>query len=200
MSNPQPEDKCRDEKQSQRQRLLGLRRSLPPATWQTHSQALCHHLAATVRYQQAKTVLAFVSVNQEPDLSHLWLEGQDKRWGLPRCVGKALDWRAWQPGQALVPGAFGIPEPAPMAAPIEPGEADLILVPAVGCDRQGNRLGYGGGFYDRLLSRDDFKAIPTIGIVFDVALVAQLPQDSWDCRLGGICTERGYFDCGQRLG
>ena len=115
---------------------------------------------------------------------------------MPRCVGKTLIWHSWRAKDPLENGAFGIQEPTQSAPRIDPAKADLILVPAVGCDRRGNRLGYGGGFYDRLLSREDCKEIPTIGIVFDFALVVQLPQDPWDCPLDAVCTEQGYFPSG----
>lgn len=181
-----------------RKSLLAQRRSLSPADWQGRSDRLCQQLAATELFRQARTVLAFVSFRQEPSLAGLWRSpgGQTKRWGIPRCVGNALVWHDWQVGDPLVNGAFGIEEPTQTAPRIDPAEADLILVPAVGCDRQGNRLGYGGGFYDRLLSRDDCQEIPTIGIVFDFALSEQLPQDPWDCSLDAVCTERGYFPVG----
>jgi 5-formyltetrahydrofolate cyclo-ligase len=185
-------------KQAQRRVLLAQRRSLSPTDWQARNESLCRVVAATEWFQQAQTVLAFFSFRQEPSLAGLWASpmGLTKRWGLPRCLGEQLIWHHWRLGEALVDGAFGIQEPTQIAPVINPAEADLILVPAVGCDRQGNRLGYGGGFYDRLLSREDCKEIPTIGIVFDFARLSQLPQDPWDCSLDAVCTERGFFPVG----
>jgi 5-formyltetrahydrofolate cyclo-ligase len=76
---------------------------------------------------------------------------------------------------------------------LTPSAVDLILVPAIACDVQGYRLGYGGGFYDRLLSTPAWRAKPTIGIVFEFARLPQLPVDPWDRPLQGICTESGLF-------
>jgi 5-formyltetrahydrofolate cyclo-ligase len=70
---------------------------------------------------------------------------------------------------------------------------DLILVPAVACDVRGYRLGYGAGYYDRLLSSSPWRAIPTLGVVFEYARLPSLPQDSWDLPLGGVCSESGLF-------
>lgn len=178
-----------------RKALLTERQGLSPECWQEHSNHLCQQIVATEPFQKAQLVLAFLSFRQEPSLAALWAspEGKTKRWGIPRCVGKRLVWHAWKVGDPLVSGAFGIQEPTQAAPIIDPAGADLILVPAVGCDRQGNRLGYGGGFYDRLLSRDDCQAIPTLGIVFEFARLEQLPRDPWDCPLDGVCTEQGYF-------
>jgi 5-formyltetrahydrofolate cyclo-ligase len=86
-------------------------------------------------------------------------------------------------------GAYGILEPHPQAPTLSPSEVDLILVPAVACDLQGYRLGYGGGFYDRMLSNPAWAKLPTIGIVFDFAHLAQLPKDPWDQPLHHVCTE-----------
>lgn len=71
-------------------------------------------------------------------------------------------------------------------------DVDLILVPAVACDRHGYRLGYGGGFYDRMLSLNEWTTPPTVGIVFDFAYLPQLPIDRWDKPLQAVCTETGF--------
>lgn len=182
-------------KRELRQQLLAQRRSLSVSDWRAKSEQLSRQMLSTAVFQQAQTVLAFWSFRQEPVLESLWssMEGRNKRWGLPRCVGKNLAWHGWSAGEPLVSGAFGIQEPTQSAPLIDPAIADLILVPAVACDRQGHRLGYGGGFYDRLLSRPDCSAIPTVGIVFEFSRLQQLPQDPWDCSLDAVCTELGYF-------
>jgi 5-formyltetrahydrofolate cyclo-ligase len=63
----------------------------------------------------------------------------------------------------------------------------------VACDRQGYRLGYGGGYYDRLLSSPAWSKIPTIGVVFDFAYFPQLPFDNWDKPLQAIVSETHLF-------
>jgi 5-formyltetrahydrofolate cyclo-ligase len=82
-------------------------------------------------------------------------------------------------------------EPLPNSPTLQPVEVDLILVPAVACDYQGYRLGYGGGYYDRLLSSPEWASKPTIGVLFDFAYLPQLPTDTWDIQLHGVCTETG---------
>ena len=143
---------------------------------------------------QAKTVLAYVSFRQEPDLSRLFAETSKegtKIWGFPRCVEKSLIWHQWKPGELLQTGAYGIWEHHADLPIISPLEVDLILVPSVACDQRGYRLGYGGGYYDRMLSSAEWQSIPTLGILFDYAYLTELPIDDWDQPLKGICTEEG---------
>ena len=174
-----------------RRSLLQKRRSLSSAQWRTKSERICQQLQSLPLYTEAKTVLAYFSFRQEPDLSLLF-SGQNnrQRWGFPRCVGKSLIWHTWQPEEKLVRGKFGILEPLSTAPTISASEVDLILVPAVAGDRQGYRLGYGGGFYDRLLTSPLWQNIPTIGIVFEFAYLSALPIDAWDIKLNYICTEK----------
>jgi len=220
-----------------RRSLLQTRKSLSPEAWREKSDRICNHLQNSPLFTQAKTILAYFSCHQEPDLSPLFTSSveqascllnsveqascllnsveqascllnsgdrQDacptnaiptpKKWGFPRCVGSYLSWHIWQPGDALHTGIYGILEPLPDAPKIDHSEVDLILIPAVGCDLRGYRLGYGGGYYDRMLSKAEWESKVAIGMIFEFALIAQLPVDSWDQPLHGICTESGNLE------
>ena len=174
-------------KSTLRRNFLQRRQSLSTVEWQTKSSLICDRLKEYSLFQEAQTILAYFCFRQEADLAPLF--ELDKRWAFPRCVGKTLVWHSWQPEDSFQLGKYGIKEPLTTAKEIDPATADLILVPTVACDRNGYRLGYGGGFYDRLLSSERCLNVPTVGIVFDSAYVAKLPIDIWDIRLDFICTE-----------
>jgi 5-formyltetrahydrofolate cyclo-ligase len=181
-----------------RRQLLQQRQALPLAVWRTQSEQICHHLSNCAEFIAARTILAYHSHRQEPSLEHL-LTHTDKQWGLPRIstgeatptIGKDLLWHRWQPSEPLVIGKYGILEPQLESPLLEPDCVDLILVPAVAMDQHGYRLGYGGGYYDRLRSNPLWRRIPTMGIVFDFAYLAQLPVEVWDLPLDAVCTELG---------
>jgi len=175
--------------------LLQQRRAMSVNDWRDRSDRICAHLHADPLVQQAATILAYFSSRQEPDLMPLVNSSTDQehsqQWGFPRCVGKRLVWQLWKSGDPLQPGKFGILEPDDAAPYVSTIDVDLLLVPAIACDRRGYRLGYGGGFYDRLLSDSAWATKPTIGITFATAYLDQLPTDPWDLPLTGICTEDG---------
>ncbi len=175
-----------------RRHFLKLRQTLSIADWQHQSQSLCEQLQQAEWWQRSQTILAYCSTRQEPDLSFLFT--LPKTWGLPRCVGSKLIWHEWSPTTdlPLQSGTFGILEPHPDSPRLTAAEVDLILVPAIACDHRGYRLGYGGGFYDRLLSASEWAEKPTVGIVFEQAVVAQLPSDEWDKPLQAVCTEAKF--------
>ena len=112
----------------------------------------------------------------------------------PVCVpvimgkGLALKFREWTPGCAMVPGDFGALIPAE-GAWLDP---DVLIVPLVGFDARGYRLGYGGGFYDRTLQGLRAKH-PTVavGFAFAAQQLPQVPIDEFDQRLDAVVTESG---------
>ena len=174
-----------------RRSLLASRRNLSAEEWQTRSQQICDRLKDLSAFRSAHTVLAYFSIQQEPDLSSLF--AVNKLWGFPRCVGKSLFWHRWAIEDELVKGYYGIAEPADTAPMIEPEQVDLILVPCVAIDHRGYRLGYGGGYYDRLLSLPAWLGKQTIGIVFEQARLVELPVEPWDRPLQAVCTETVCF-------
>ena len=112
--------------------------------------------------------------------------GLDRPQALPRVVrGQRLMFHAG-PRAACHPGALGIPEPSPDAPRVEP---DIVLVPLLGIDPTGTRLGYGGGYYDRTLGAlRTARPVFAVGVAWDMQLVASLPVDPWDARLDALAT------------
>ncbi|MGF1536636.1 MAG: 5-formyltetrahydrofolate cyclo-ligase [Elainellaceae cyanobacterium] len=178
-----------------RQRLLAQRQTLSPIQWRQKSDRLCHALKVSgvlTAQPWGSTLLAYFSTKREPDLSPLFDSASGEwRWGFPRCEGKTLQWHAWSSGAALENNRYGIPEPRPNVPKIEAIEVGLILVPAIACDLRGYRLGYGGGYYDRLLGQPAWAQIPTVGIVFAEGLLPQVPVAPWDKPLDMVCTDEG---------
>lgn len=171
-----------------RRTLLTKRQSMTVREWREKSDRLCTQLQSSTLFTQAKTILAYFSFRQEPDLSPLYADSK-YNWGFPRCVGKSLSWHIVTPHDTVNIGTYGITEPHPEAPTIDPAQVDLILVPSIACDYQGYRLGYGGGYYDRLLSLPQWHTKPTMGIVFDFAYLPQLPIEPWDKPLQVVLTE-----------
>lgn len=99
-----------------------------------------------------------------------------------------MTFRAWSQGDPLSPAPFGGGQPNDDAAIIEPS---LLLLPLIGFDRSGNRLGQGGGHYDRALKL--LPAAVTIGIGWSVQEVDHLPVEPWDVPLTHILTEREWI-------
>ena len=97
--------------------------------------------------------------------------------------GAALAFRLWRPGDKLEPGPFGLSEPTG-----PPAEPDVLLVPLLAYDEWGNRLGYGGGYYDRTIAETGALAI---GAAFAAQQVAGVPVGPGDLPLAGIVTETG---------
>lgn len=177
-----------------RRSLLQKRVSLSAEIWRIKSDRLGKQLQSLPIYINAKTILAYFSFRQEPDLSPLFTNSNNQyRWGFPRCVGNTLSWHLWHPQEKLAKNQFGILEPLSTAPTVSAQDVDLILVPGVACDRQGYRLGYGGGFYDRMLSSLLWENIPTVGVTFDFAYLPILPVEPWDIKLQHICTEKGIY-------
>ena len=127
-------------------------------------------------------------IDVRPLIAQLHEDGQGV--ALPVVVGsqEPLIFRTWEPGLALDDGGFGTSHPSPKQAEVRPG---ILLVPLLAFDAQGQRLGWGGGFYDRTLER--LRRIGprlAVGVAFAAQEVAEVPRDRYDQKLDFIVTER----------
>jgi 5-formyltetrahydrofolate cyclo-ligase len=130
-------------------------------------------------------------IDTRPLLGKLAGEGWTTCLPIVIALGEALEFRRWLPGAPTVPGMWGIPRPPDNATLVEP---DVLLVPMLAFDRQGYRLGYGGGFYDRTLQvLRAKKNIIAIGVAYAEQEIASVPHDALDQQLDFILTERELF-------
>ena len=156
------------------------------------SARIRRRMADLPEWQQASTVLLFLSMPDEVDTLPIVADAlaagktvavpkvDTRRKVMDACVLRDLD-------RGLAPGVFGILEPV-AAEIVEPAAIDLILVPARGFDRRGNRLGRGGGYYDRYMSQPAFHAL-RCGIAFAAQLLDALPHDPHDLPVHLLVTE-----------
>lgn len=164
---------------------------------------VCHHISNWPPFQRAHTVLSFLAFRNEIDLGQLYERWPDKRWLVPRVVeGTEL-----APGQKaylslhsyvasqLVQHRFGMLEPKPSLPTADPGELEIILVPGVAFDRQGGRLGYGGGFYDRLLPLANHSI--RVGVTYERLVLDAIPMEPWDFRVEWLVTPSGLIRTSQ---
>jgi len=122
------------------------------------------------------------------------LQGQGARLALPVVAGrgKPLVMREWTFGAPLQAGVWGIRQPAPEAAALDP---DILLVPLLAFDRAGYRIGYGAGYYDLTIARlRARKAVIAVGLGFAVQEIAAVPATPRDARLDLVLTEREVID------
>ena len=112
---------------------------------------------------------------------------------------KQLVFAPWQAGDAVQPNRYGIPEPVTTATWLAPEQVQLVLVPLLGFDRHGHRLGYGGGYYDRSFAFLQTRLRPTepllVGVAYAMQELPQIDASEWDVTLDFIATERELIDC-----
>lgn len=143
----------------------------------------------------APTISAFWPMAEEIDIRPLLRALHED--GHPLCLprtpkrGEPLTFHAWRPGEALERGPLGTSQPAAVAPVTEP---DALIVPLLAVDSAGFRLGYGGGYYDRTLTRlRSRRAVTAIGVCFDAQRVERVPTGPHDARLDFLLTERALL-------
>lgn len=183
-----------DDRGALRREMRERRRALPAPARIAAADALATQLLALPFAASARTVAGYWAMDGEIAL-HAW------QLRLPREVGYCLPvlhpddtlrFAPWKPGAPLTTNRYGIPEPdVPPARLLRPEQLDLVVAPLVAFDRQGHRLGMGGGWYDRsFAARLDAPAPPyLVGAGFSAQRVDAIVPARWDVRLDAVCTE-----------
>lgn len=172
-----------------RTELLRQRRQMDDALIQKHSAKIIAHICASTIFKEASQVALYLPINGEVDLSALMTDS-DKNFYLPSINQQTMQFHRHHSQLILKQHRFGCLQPEFKADHVAP-DIDLCLLPLVGFDHQGNRLGMGGGYYDRYFADNDTTILAGIAYLFQQ--VEQLPTDSWDVKLQHIFTEQGHL-------
>lgn len=176
-----------------RRELRERRRALAPAARIAAAQELAARILALPFLPERGYVAGYWAMDGEIGLHVLQMQlPQGLVWCLPVLDGERLRFAPWRSGDPLVTNRFGIPEPdvEPSSA-LAPEEMALVVMPLVGFDAAGQRLGMGGGWYDRSFAFRGTRSAPPwlVGAGFDVQQVDALEGAEWDVVPDAICTQ-----------
>ena len=194
------------EKNRIRKELNNLRNSLDYDKQHSANIAICEKLSNLKEVISAKNIAAYMPMKNEVDLTSFFAKCAEKQLCFPRYTAGsdgdgALYEMALIPGSEMadqknidncfITGKFGIPEPKSTAPAVLPDKIDVWLIPGVGFDLEGGRIGRGGGFYDRLL--EEAQGIK-IGVGYNIQLVKNIPCGEYDQRMNFVITEKRIIE------
>ncbi len=181
----------------QRKRCLDARRALSDKERAGYSESICQKLIGLDLVRRAKVILSYAAAPDEadPGLFNAWAEKEGKLVAYPVVLESGrMEAAVPHDGHAWETGRFGIRVPVPEQSDIIPPEKlDLVIAPCVGFDRQGGRLGHGGGYYDRYLLRCAGAACVTVA--FEAQRLERVVMEAHDRPADALVTENGFFPC-----
>lgn len=185
------------DKQALRKELLAKRQAMTAEQRMAYQEAILQHLIQMPELQKAHMILAYLDFRGEVESEGLitWGLAQGKTVCAPITVVKE---RRLIPVKMTSPtdvqlGAYNIREPILReGAAVEVDEIEAVVLPGVGFDRRGGRLGYGGGYYDRFLPRLR-PGVPKIAVAYELQVLSEVPREPHDCQLDALVTEQGVW-------
>ncbi len=167
------------DKKELRRAISARKKAMSPAEIERCSEELSEKLFALPAYQRAAALYGYLSYNQEvrtmPILQRALADG--KRVAVPKVFGDRMEFIWLEDLSALADGYCHIPEPI-ADGPIADDPAALVLMPGLAFDRSGNRMGYGGGFYDKYLAAH--PGHPTVALCYGFQVVGHLSCEAHD--------------------
>jgi 5-formyltetrahydrofolate cyclo-ligase len=175
-----------------RESIITKRLELKPEQHQQKSAQIRQYILNADFFLNAQKILFYSALPEEVDLDPLIAEAAklDKDCYLPCLNPSSVGFSAgrFSSFNELILGKYRIKEPQASCEKIDPAELDLVLVPAVGIDQEGNRLGFGTGYYDRFLINTQSLKIAT---VYNCQLISQIPTEDHDVKMDGVVSEQG---------
>ena len=173
-----------------RRKLIQQRKELKPEQVHSLSFSVCQQILSHPVFIQSQTIAFYYPINNEVDLLSLVnMKGNPKTFLLPYVLNNSdMEFRGYTLDSELVNNKYGIPQPENSQTVIS-SQIDLCLMPLVGYHRNGSRLGYGGGFYDRYFSNSNNKQKTKLaGVAYNFQQCPTLKSDNWDIPMDIIFT------------
>ncbi len=185
-----------------RQQLIARRRKLSSAHRVNSSKKAIENLLGYLSSYPPSTIGAYLAFDHELDITAgmQQLQQYGHRLAIPVIESNptaTMKFYCWHPEAKLLSNRFGIAEPdlTNNPKPLAADEFDVLLMPLVGFDNIGNRLGMGGGYYDRWLMSVDLTKPERIGIAYNWQQQSSIPFDKMDQPLSKVITDQGVIDC-----
>ena len=187
------------EKRRLRKEMIESRRRLSPANRVIHSATILQRLFELEVMRGALWVQFYVSYRSEVETSGMIAHAlsHGKKVAVPKVIPKKglLLSEIQHPVHDLAPGWRGIPEPREgCIRPVDVGEMDVLVIPGIAFDMNGNRLGQGAGIYDRVL-KSVKGVVPIIALAFELQIVKEIPVQAEDIQVDFIITEKQTISC-----
>lgn len=167
------------DKKTLRKRIRERKRAMTPGEIEEASRALGELFLASDLYRNAKTVYGYLPYNQEvrtvPMLEQALADG--KKVAVPKVCGEEMKFIYLTDLTQVAQGYAGIPEPI-ADGPVADDPTALVLMPGLAFDKEGHRIGYGGGFYDKFLAQEPNH--PTVALCYGFQMVEELPTEEFD--------------------
>ena len=179
-------------KKSLRQHYKSVRNSISNDEKHIFDNLIFSSFTSSDYFAAFSTFLIYVSCGSEVDTRNIidFALKNGKRVAVPYCIGTNMSFYEIKSLDDLIDGAFGIPSAdASKALKIIDYSGSLCIVPALSFDDNGNRLGYGGGYYDRFLS---LQYIPTLGLCYEKCIADKIPSEHFDVNIDCILTEKQF--------
>ena len=178
------------DKKQLRKELIAKRKKMTDEEFSKKSLCICNRLLNNSQYLKSKVIYCYYSVNKEVDLLPFIKQALEdgKIIAFPKVKEQNMDFFEVKSLEELEPGYFNIPEP-PETTPAPKG--DLIIVPGVAFSKKGERLGYGGGFYDKYLEKH--PNLHAIAIAFELQMYRELPFEEHDIKPEKVVTEKQSY-------
>ncbi len=168
------------------------------------SAAICDAIINSSLFMRAKHIALYLSHDGEIDISPLcqvaWQRKKHCYLPVLNHFGKTLSFAPYTADSTMRDNRFGIPEPVVNKHTLlSPQQLNLVLTPLVAFDRNGNRIGMGGGYYDRsfafLRRQQRYKQPRLCGTGFNFQCVSEIQAQDWDVPLHGVFTDHGFLEC-----